>query len=157
MNYADNNSPTVFDYKQVVSVMELRELLLLEDSKFIPPLSTCVNINAWSDKLVENARFACCYCNNKIIGVVAIYCNNQETRRAHIPLVVVKNDYTNKGIATNLINKALICAKECNMQNVTIETQSDKALRLYQKLKFVIVEKKQIDDRMYYLLEQPLR
>lgn len=157
MNNLQNNRLSRFNYKQVVSEIDLQNMLLSENEEFIPPLSTSVNIEAWTKKLIKNAQFICCYFNNKLIGAVAIYCNNQETSRAHIPLVVIKKDYTNKGIATNLINKALICAKEYNMQNVTIETQSDKALRLYQKLNFVIVEKKQIDDRMLYLLEQPLR
>ena len=93
-------------------------------------------------KIDENAAFLKHYCDGGLVGFVACYCNNYESKKAFIPLVLINKLYRGKGISKKIFSQLFILLKEKNFKSCSLEVRRDNvnALNLYKSLGFKSIE-----------------
>lgn len=111
------------------------------NASFIPPLSQKVDIENYSQKIYDNADTFEAWGENKLIGLVATYCNNIN-KSAFITSVSVIKTYTNRGVGSKLLEDCIKYVEGKGFREITLEVniQSKKARSLYKKLNFQEVE-----------------
>jgi ribosomal protein S18 acetylase RimI-like enzyme/SAM-dependent methyltransferase len=121
------------------SVEQIAEHLLCCDADFVPTLSERVNIRDYAQKIANKAMRFEAWSNGALVGLVAAYCNNTETRIAHITSVSVIKACTGKGIGVSLIEKCVAHAKVAGMRQIGLEVAAVNmpAIKLYGKSGFV--------------------
>lgn len=114
------------------------------DSYFIPPLSTRVNLIEYSDKIRKfGITFECWNYEKKLVGLVAVYMNDNVNNNGFISNVSVISNYRNKGIAKFLIDNCLSYAKKNSINCLTLEVSelNIRAIKLYKTFGFQITKK----------------
>lgn len=121
------------------SEAEIAEHLWLCNADFVPPLSGRVEINDYAKKIVSKAMRFEAWSGDKLVGLVAVYCNDLEKRIAYITNVSVLRESTGQGIAESLIKQCVERTKALGMHQVSLEVSSDNipAIGLYEKGGFV--------------------
>jgi ribosomal protein S18 acetylase RimI-like enzyme len=121
------------------SETEIAKHLLRCDVDFVPPLKNRVEINGYAKKLANKATRFEAWSGGTLVGLVAAYCNDQETRVAYITSVSVLREWVGKGIAANLVSQCIEHAKASGMRQISLEVASDNtpAIKLYEKSGFV--------------------
>lgn len=121
------------------SEVHIIEHLLQCNADFVPPLSSRVDINSYAKKIANRAMRFEAWSGDTLVGLVAAYCNDRETRIAYITSVSVLKAWAGKGIATRLINQCFEHANALDMQLIRLEVASSNtsAIRLYKKNGFV--------------------
>lgn len=122
------------------SAEKIAEHLLQCDANFVPPLSSRVGINDYAKKIANNAARFEAWSDGAMVGLVAVYCNDQETGIAYITSVSVLESWKGNGIAACLINQCVKHATSSGMRQISLEVASDNmpAIRLYEKSGFVV-------------------
>jgi ribosomal protein S18 acetylase RimI-like enzyme len=122
------------------SEAEISEHLTECDSDFTPPLSGRVEINNYAMKIANKAIRFEAWSDRKLIGLIAAYCNNQESRNAYITSVSVLREWTGKGIAAHLMNQCIEYVKAMGMRQISLEVANGNAhaIKLYKKTGFVL-------------------
>ena len=103
---------------------------------FVPPLLPRIDIDSYYAKLKSLATTVVCMEEDNIIGLAATYCNNMDTKLAYTPLVGVDKNYRGRHIATELMEKTKVCAKQAGMKKIGIHTNNPHARDLYIKCSF---------------------
>ena len=118
---------------------KVNEHLLYCDADFIPPLSERVALSDYTKKILRNATRLEAWLNGTLVGLVAAYCNDQESRIAHITSVSVVKACTGQGIGTQLIDRCVVHARAVGMQQIRLEVDvnNSPAIHLYEKYGFV--------------------
>jgi len=119
---------------------KFHEFLRTVDEDFPTPLSARVNLTEYAEKLIRNAFVSVSIRNNKIIGCVAIYCNDTDNLFAYIPLVAVTKTFRGHHISKALMQCAITFAKDNGFKTIGLHTENTIALNLYISLGFKIVE-----------------
>lgn len=119
---------------------EIAEHLLCCDADFVPTLSERVAIPDYAKKIASKATRFEAWSNGTLVGLVAAYCNDPETRIAHITSVSVMKGWIGQGIAAKLIGQCVEHAKAAGMRQVGLEVAADNmpAIRLYEKSGFEV-------------------
>jgi ribosomal protein S18 acetylase RimI-like enzyme len=122
------------------SALKIVEHLSQCDASFMPPLSSRVVINDYAMKIANNAVRFEAWSDDTMVGLVAVYCNDEETGNAYITSVSVLESWTGNGIAACLINQCVKHATSSGMRQISLEVASDNmpAIRLYEKSGFVV-------------------
>lgn len=96
-------------------------------------------IDKLSKKFSENAKFIVCKEKAKVLGFVAYYCNNYETRCAFVSMIIVIAEVAGKGIGSRLMDQVFIDAKDSGMVRVELEVAKEnyRAIAFYKKLNFL--------------------
>ena len=118
---------------------EIADHLSRCDADFVPHLSGRVDINDYARKIANKAvRFETWFCDT-LVGLAAVYCNDQEKRIAYITSVSVLKAWTGKGIAARLVGQCVEHAKISGMRQISLEVASGNApaINLYKKIGFV--------------------
>jgi len=110
------------------------------DANFVPPLNERANINNYTRKIVSKSTRFEAWSNGELVGLVAVYCNDQKNLIAYITSVSVLKKWTGKGIATCLISRCIVHAKTSGMRQIDLEVANDNTavIRLYKKSGFVV-------------------
>ena len=113
--------------------------LLCCDTDFIPPLSGRVEINDYAQKIVNKATRFEAWSGSALVGLVAVYCSDQQKHVAFITSVSVLRAWTGSGIATQLLGQCIDHARVLGMQQIRLEVSGDNAhaIRVYKKSGFV--------------------
>lgn len=122
------------------SAAKIAEHLSQCDANFVPPLSSRVGINDYAQKIaIKAVRFEA-WSDGTMVGLVAVYCNDQETGIAYITSVSVLESWTGNGIAACLINQCVKHATSSGIRQISLEVASANmpAIRLYEKSGFVV-------------------
>lgn len=116
--------------------------LSLCDRDFVPPLSGRIGIEDYAKKIANFATRFEAWSAGTLVGLVAVYCNNMETRVAHVTSVSVLREWSGKGVATHLMGLCIRHAQACGMSRVRLEVNRGNAaaISLYQKLGFIAGE-----------------
>lgn len=120
------------------SEAEIADHLRRCDAEFVSRLSERVEIPNYAQKIASKATRFEAWVNDTLVGLVAAYCNDQETRVGHITNVSVIKLWTGKGIAARLIDQCAVHAKAAGMQQIGLEVAADNmpAIKLYKKSGF---------------------
>jgi ribosomal protein S18 acetylase RimI-like enzyme len=121
------------------SEAEIAEHLLSCDADFVPPLSGRVEINDYAKKIAGKAARFEAWSDGRLVGLVAVYCNDPEKRIAYITSVSVLRESMGRGIAKNLMKQCIARVKALGMHQVSLEVASVNmpAIGLYEKSGFV--------------------
>jgi ribosomal protein S18 acetylase RimI-like enzyme len=122
------------------SAAEIVDHLRRCDTDFMPALSDRVEISPYAQKLVRKASRFEAWSDGRLVGLVAIYCNDQETRSAYITSVSVLRAWIGKGIAFDLMSQGIQHAKDSGMRKICLDVfgKQKPAIKLYKKLGFVM-------------------
>ena len=112
---------------------------------FKPPLYTYVNIEEYSRKIYNNAITFESWVNNNLVGLIAAYFNNYNTKVGFITNVSVIKEYQGYGIASQLLSNAIKYGKNNGFISLALEVNinNNSAIKLYKKYGFVPVEQSQ--------------
>lgn len=121
------------------SEAEISAHLLYCDAHFVPPLSERVVILNYAQKIASKATRFEAWSRGALIGLVAVYCNDLQTRVAHITSVSVLKEWSGNGIAARLIGLCIRYSKAIGMSRIDLEVASINApaLKLYKNSGFV--------------------
>lgn len=127
----------------LASKEQLQSLLIKCDKYFVPKLSEKVDIEEYSKKLFDNAINLEAWENNNLIGLAAMYVDEDKTL-GFITNVSVDNGFTNNGIASKLLKHCIEYSKEKNLDKINLEVNENNtpALKLYNKFGFEVYEEK---------------
>jgi ribosomal protein S18 acetylase RimI-like enzyme len=137
------------EQKDLQEILELQYLAYQSETalfgnKDIPPLKETIEelteeFNKGTIlKLVEDG---------KIIGSVRAYAKNGT---AYIGKLMVHPDHRCKGYGTLLLNEIEKCFPDCRFELFT-STRSEDNIRLYQKLGYIIFDRKEITDELVFV------
>lgn len=137
------------EQKDLQEILELQYLAYQSEAalfgnKVIPPLKETIEelteeFNKGTIlKLVEDG---------KIIGSVRAYAKNGT---AYIGKLMVHPDHRCKGYGTLLLNEIEKCFPDCRFELFT-STRSEDNIRLYQKLGYIIFDRKEITDELVFV------
>lgn len=114
---------------------QIARLLRACDARFVPPLSRRVDIDAYADKLAVHARLVEAWEEERLAGLVALYCDDHATRTAFITNVSVDVDHARRGIAGRLLLQAMAIAHTAGMRRIALEVDAGNtvAIALYRK------------------------
>lgn len=121
-----------------ISRSELVEALKTLGDLLPDPLSERVNIPEYAEKLLKFADIIYAKHEDRVIGIMAVYANDMQTKIAHFPLLFVANQYQHKGVGKVLILQAIALAKSRNMGSVWayVHKDNDRAINFVYKLGF---------------------
>ena len=106
-------------------------------NSFVPSLESYADISKYSQKIFDfGIRFEA-YNNNELIGLIALYVDNQE-KTSFITNVSVDPDFQGNKIAENLLLSCVGYLKENNYLEVTLHVNKNniKAINFYKKHSF---------------------
>lgn len=122
-----------------VSLESFRSFIKKASCDFLPPLLPRIDVDLYYEKLSKLATSVVCMDGDKMVGIVAVYCNNMETKVAYIPLVCVDVESRGQHIATELMNRAISLVKSRGMLKIGIHTNNKFAKSLYVKMGFQLI------------------
>jgi len=124
------------------SEAEIAEHLIRCDANFVPPLSARVKISVYAKKIAGKAERFEAWADGKLVGLVAVYYNDQGARSAFITSVSVLPAWSGNGIATRLLDQCIEHSQASGMRRINLEVASGNgpALHLYAKRGFVAGE-----------------
>jgi len=128
------------EYKIGVGSQNEIYLHLLDcDKFFIPKLSEKVNISEYSEKIFNKAINFEAWDNERLIGLVSMYINEEDTSFGYITNVSIINEYKNRGIASNLLKKCIKYSKDINLNwiSLKVDTKNVSAVNFYNKFNFM--------------------
>lgn len=95
------------------------------EGRFIPPLGSRVDIDAYAGKIADRAASFEAWNGKHLVGLVAAYMNDRAARRGHVTNVSVVSAQEGRGVASLLMGMCLEAAKESGMSAMTIEVSID--------------------------------
>jgi len=107
-------------------------------NNFIPPLDKYVNIDEYSDKIYnKSVRFEA-FCNNKLIGLIALYCNIKKNI-GFITNISVNSNFFNSDISIIILDncKKYMLKNNYNYISLEVNKNNARAIRFYKKNKFI--------------------
>ena len=118
---------------------QIEDHLLNCEANFLPPLSDRVEINDYAQKIMNKATRFEAWSDDTLIGLLAVYCDNQDKRIAYITNVSVLLAWTNMGIAARLVNQCIEFVTNSGMRQICLEVnkESSHAIKLYESSGFV--------------------
>lgn len=126
------------DFKFLKDREEYLKILEKIDRMFPIALSDKIPLEILAEKAVDKGNILCCYVDGVFAGQVAFYCNDFKTKNGYISTLAVLNDFQGKGIAKQLIEKAIAFCKKGGMETVTLYAHSTNtvAVKMYKSLGF---------------------
>ncbi|MDA0524840.1 GNAT family N-acetyltransferase [Methanococcoides alaskense] len=120
--------------------MAIKSYLNAMCDSFIPPLDQVVDINKYSDKLVQNADCFFIQNNGKTIGFLAVYANDYSKKIAFISSISIMPEYQSTGISQKLIDFSIEYSRKKGMNFMKLEVNKNntKAIKFYIKNLFKI-------------------
>ncbi len=131
------------DYRMnQATAFQISQHLRTCDTEFVQILNNRVSIDDYSIKIAENAVRFEAWSGGTLIGLVAMYCNDEESHFAYITSVSLSNRCQGKGIASILIGQCIKYAVKLDMVQIGLEVRQENAgaFKLYRKFGFEIDE-----------------
>jgi len=109
------------------------------DSSFTPALSDRVQINDYASKIASNAMRFEAWSGDILVGMVAIYSDDQKYHTAYITSVSILQLWRGKGIADTLLKRSIEYAKVSGIKkmSLTVDGCNKRAVDLYKKSDFI--------------------
>lgn len=127
-----------------ISLNQLINIHHICDQDFIPKLSSKVNIEVYCKKLHSNSTIITLHNNDKdLLGLVAVYVNNEETRVAYISSVCILKQHWGKGLGKLLLKETISFVAKKKFRSIKLEVGIENyvAIKLYNSFNFKVIEK----------------
>ncbi|QOI97868.1 MAG: GNAT family N-acetyltransferase [Flammeovirgaceae bacterium] len=121
---------------------EVYEHLVKCNRSFIPALNSRVDIKLYTEKIMNGAvRFEAWF-NDRLIGLVAVYLNDNTRKVAYVTNVSVEPVHTGKGLAKKLVMRSIKRASQMSFEQLQLEVSvnNQPAVNLYKDLGFKKIE-----------------
>lgn len=118
---------------------EVLRLLNEFNMEFEPPLSSRIDIKAYAEKLSRYANFLIAEEQNRVIGYLAFY-KNQNAMELYITSLCVSNTHRGKGIGKKLLDHLCNIGLSEGYSNISLEVRKNNknAFGFYKKMQFEI-------------------
>lgn len=127
-------------FQRSIEKHELESFLHEINDSFTPKLNETYTISAYAEKLMNYAEFFIACLNNKIIGFIAFYCNDEQKNNAHIPILGIDGKHRGIGLGSKLLQLAIDYVEALNFNTITIETNKGSAAQyIYEKKGFSVI------------------
>jgi len=105
---------------------------------FIPPLTVDLNIDSYSQKIIDKADTFEAWNRDRLIGLVAAYCNNVESKEAFITNVSILKAFNNMGIASELLSICIQYVESIKFRDIRLKVRRNNTIarKLYTKHNF---------------------
>ena len=115
------------------------------DNDYNPTLSSMVDIDKFVDKIYQFAQIISIEIDDKLAGMIAIYCNDTVTQRAFITSVCIFPEYRGMGLGSELIANSKQFAQSNGMKSILLEVGKNNlsARKLYEKTGFYMCSEKE--------------
>jgi ribosomal protein S18 acetylase RimI-like enzyme len=128
-------------FEVCIDAHEISNFIESTSNYLLPATFEKVTINDYSKKIVTHgiALVSRDIGNCQINGILTFYMNDNKTFTAYISLVVVKNEFRNRKIASSLMEKCIEMCFHANMNKIIVETWSNNsvAVNFYKKYGFI--------------------
>ncbi len=107
--------------------------------RFFPiPLSEKTDLQTLTDKLFNKGKVLLALDGETPVGLIGFYANDAQTRQAYVSVVGVSEAYRGRGIARELLCRAMAYSREVGMAECRLYTHRSNtaAIRLYEGLSF---------------------
>lgn len=116
------------------------KLLTKVDSDFLPTLSSRVDLDHYALKLLKVATVFGVYQQKKLVGAIAVYMNDLDSKLAYCSFIATLSDYRGQGFSKQLIETVIIELKSKKFQRLELTVRADSpASNLYNKVGFKTV------------------
>jgi len=124
---------------QKAKVEDVIKHLLMCDEQFVNEIKKRVFIDEYAKKIVNNALTFEAWHDNELIALLAIYCNSTDQLSAHITNVSVLPEWSNKGIASRLMDSCITSVINTEYKGIELEVNkyNKKAMDFYAKFDFI--------------------
>ena len=111
---------------------------------FVPPHDEKVELSAYAEKIFARATTFEAWSQSTLIGLVAAYLNDLETRSGFITSVSVSSDFAGQGIAKELVQRCIAQARALGFVDIRLEVHPSnvRAVSLYSNAGFVEYERR---------------
>lgn len=108
------------------------------DEEYLPRLSARVDIRSYATKVMNHAVRLEAWEDTRLIGLLAVYCNDTQARTAFITNVSVLSQFQGCGIGRNLVRECIDFAKRNSLTEIKLEVNpySTRAVNMYERLGF---------------------
>lgn len=130
----------VFKNGNEISLSEFSAFIDATEQDFVPPLCSRIYVADYYYKLHKNAEIIICLHNDKLVGLIAFYCNDIKTKTAYITFIAVLSAYRGHKIASLLLEKAAKASSENGMYKIKIDTNNEVAYKCYLRNDFKLIE-----------------
>lgn len=140
IEYRINKASKIDIYKHLVACNNL----------FIPVLSKKVNLQEYAQKIFDFAETFEAWSDGELIGLIAGYFNDLNTKKAFITNVSVVQIFFHKGIASQLLSNVNDYAVQNDFEAISLEvdSQNERAINFYKKNNYAIIKK---DDKSFFM------
>jgi ribosomal-protein-alanine N-acetyltransferase len=125
-------------WKNKASATQISEHLSQCGEVFVVALKERTDINQYAQKLATLAVCLEAWSDDTLIGLLALYCNDLQEKRAYISHVSTLPAWQGHGIATHLLQQAIQHAQASGIRSIQLEVSANNtpAIRLYEKQGF---------------------
>lgn len=118
---------------------KLNNYLTKVDKDFPIPLSSKVNLDKFSKKILKSGVALACFDGERTAGIILFYANNTESKTAYVSVLSVLDSYRKRGIAQSLLNECIKMCKSINFKAIELYTHktNEGAIALYEKNGFI--------------------
>lgn len=122
------------------TVDEIAEHLRACDGWFVPPLRTRVEIDDYAAKIVARAERFEAWSDDRLVGLLAAYCNDPAFKVAFVTSVSVLPGWQGQGVASLLLLACVEHARQGCHERIELEVdlRNSAATFLYQKHGFTV-------------------
>ena len=139
-----------------ITETDFEKFIIKISNDFVIPLLPRIDIHETYTKFKDLAVSVVCLESNKIGGLAATYCNNQETKKGYTTFVGTDKEYRGNQIGTNLMLLTIDEARKLGMKLIGVHTNNPIAKKMYENIGFVQVDDK-LDSHSYnWYLEKQL-
>ncbi|MBB1368460.1 GNAT family N-acetyltransferase [Pseudoalteromonas sp. SR44-5] len=123
------------------------KLLNQVDDDFSPTLSSRVDLEQYALKLLKVATVFGVYKKNQLVGAIAVYMNDLDSKVAYCPFIAILSNSRGQGFSQLLLEIAIaeLKSKQFNSLSLTVRADSP-ASHLYKKVGFLIVNEFNYED-----------
>jgi len=129
----------VFFCCNIANEAEIINHLKACEAGFVLALNKRINIPEYAQKIASKAICFEAWVNDYLIGLVAIYSNNEDKVTAFVSNVSVLDSWQGKGIASHLLLNAIGYVRDVGFSRINLEVdiQNISAISLYSKHGFI--------------------
>lgn len=126
------------DQLSTSSGKRLDSLIASLDNDYVPQLSSIVDLNEYSKKLLENAVVLVATLDGADTGFIAFYAGDKETETAFVSSIGVLPNARGKSIGERLIKESESFCREIGKKTLFLEVSAinSPAIRLYGRMGF---------------------
>lgn len=128
--------------------------------QFNPPLDQTTNIYEYAEKIAQKSHRFEAWHQNTLVGLIAAYINNDDTRIAYITNVSVDQHYVRLGIARTLLENCIKSVAKHKFNEIHLEVGATNiaAINLYKDFDFTEMDaQKKSSDRSKITLSYTIK